>query len=813
MNHPFLQDLHFGLKLIRRSPGATALAVFCLAAGIGLTTFMFSISYAIVGRGLPFENQDQIIHVMRRDITTMNPTTTPIHLDDFRQVKEQQQSFDHIAGMAGDGVTVGRPGHPHWMGGLYVSPDFFNIMPRQPLLGRLFTEEDALPSSGRVLILSYKVWRDYFASDPDVVGSECIAEGQPFTVVGVMPEGYDYPFGTDVWMPLVPETLHTQTGWIDTVTIIGHLKDGLTIDDAQAEFELIFQRIDDAKGEVDTVHTRPTLRPLLELFVGRELKVMMWTMFGATFLVLLIACTNVSSLLTARLAARGNELAIRSALGANRRRIMTQILSETFLYGLIGTGIGVLVAWKALDLLWNFLDSFRFNPPAFMKFSLDPMSILVAGGLMILAVLISGLFPAMRSSRTNIGALLNDSQRTGSSRRLSRLSSISTIIQLAFSLALLVAAGRLIIAIIVVGTTEYPFEEKGLLIGSLSVDSQTYPEEEDQILFWEELHRNLKTIPGAKSVALGFNMPTVFGMTDPIRIDGEEYASEEDYPVVRFDVVAPGYFETMGVDILDGRDFNGGDIRGKQLVALVNTVMAEKFWPGENPIGKTFRTSGVGHPDADSLHRVIGIVPDMKMDGLFNDDDDGAGFYRAQGQGLWGDQKIIVRTDGNPGALIPEVQRVIGMLDPNIAFTDAKSFKEHVHDTFFYFRFFLNLFSTFGGMALLLSATGIYGIIQYAVSQRVVEIGIRMALGANPSNIRWMVLRRGMINTLIGLSLGALLSLALTKILEASFLNVETEYYSFLLSVTVLLLVSLLANGMPARRASKQDPMVALRVQ
>jgi predicted permease len=813
MNNPLLQDLKFGLRLIRRTPGTTALAVFCLAAGIGLTTFMFSISYAIVGRGLPFEDQEKIIHIQRRDITQMGDHSPPIHLNDFRQVKEQQQSFSELAGMAGDGVTVGKPGNPHWMGGMYVSPSFFRIMPREPMLGRLFSEGDASPSAGRVLILSYKIWRDHFAEDPDIIGTECIAEGQPFTIVGVMPKSYDYPFGTDVWMPLVPETLFEQTGWIDTVTIIGRLKDDRSMDDAQAELELIFDRIDEAKGESDLVHSRPNLRAMLDLFIGQELKLMMWTMFAATFLVLLIACTNVSSLLTARIAARGNELAVRSALGANRRRIMAQILAEALLYGLIGASLGLLVAWRALDMLWQFLENFRFSPPAFMEFSLDPVSIMVAVGLMIVAVLVSGFFPAWRSSRTNIGMLLNDSQRTGSSNRLSRLSSFSTITQLAFSLALLVAAGRLIYAIVAIGTVEYPFEEEGLLVGSLSVDSQTYPEEEDQILFWEELHRNLKTIPGAKSVALGFNMPAVFGMTDPIHIDGVEYASEEDYPVVRFDVVAPGYFDTIGVEILDGRDFDHGDIRGKELVAVINTVMAEKFWPQENPIGKTFHTSGVGNPDGGTVHRVIGIVPDLSMDGLFNEEDDGAGFYRSQGQGLWGDQKILVRTDGNPNSLIPEVQRVIGLQDPNIAFTDAKSFKEHVHDTFFYFRFFLNLFTTFGGMALLLSATGIYGIIQYAVNQRTVEIGIRMALGANASNIRWMVLRRGMINTTIGLAIGAVISVFLSMILQATFLNMQTEYYSFTASVFILVLVSIFANGIPARKAAKLDPMVALRVQ
>jgi predicted permease len=775
---------------------------------------MFSISYAIVGRGLPFEEQEKIILLQRMDISETNEARAPFSLDDFRQIREQQDSFELMAGVAMDGVTVGRPGHPHFKRGAYVSPSMFQILPEEPILGRTFIESDADPDADPVILLGYKTWRDAFGSDPDVVGTECISEGQPFTVIGVMPDGYDYPFPSEVWMPLIPETLFQQTGWIDTVGIFGLLKDDRSLEEARSEFEVILKRIDESKGDSELIHSRPALDPLIESFVGRELRIMMWTMFTATFLVLLIACTNVSSLLTARVAARENELAVRSALGANRKRIILQILAETLLYGLIGAGLGIFIAWRALNWLWQFVSSFRFSPPSFMEFSLDPISIVVAGGLMLVAVFVSGFLPAWRSSRLNIGALLNDSQRTGSSGRLSRMSSVSTIIQLAFSLALLVAAGHLIFGIIYVSRATYPFEKEGLLIGSLSLDSQSYPEEADQIRFWEELHRNLQQLPGASRVSLGFNMPAVFGMADPVEIPGVKYASEEEFPVVRFDVVSPGYFQTLGVEILQGRDFNYGDVRGNDSVAIINTVMAEKFWPGEDPIGKSFRTTERGGlTEEERPHRVIGLVPDLKMDGLFNEVDDGAGFYRSQGQGLWGDQKIIVRTDGNPNALIPEVQRVLTLLDPDIAFTEAKSFEDHVHDTFFYFRFFLNLFSTFGGMALLLSATGIYGIIQYGVNQRILEIGIRMSLGATPAKIRWMIIRRGLINTLIGLAIGAVLSVLLMQALAATFINAEREYVSFIAASLVLFLISMLANAMPARRASRLDPMTALRIK
>ena len=337
---------------------------------------MFSITYAVVGRGLPFEDQDKIISIMRQDLTELNDNYSMIDLDDYRQIIAEQTSFKHLAAFVGDGLTVGLPGYPKWMRGVYASPELFEIMPEQPVLGRVFAEEDAVPAADPVLIISFKAWRDHFASDPEIIGKECISEGQPYTIIGVMPPNYDYPMGsTEVWLPLIPETLLSQTGWIDEVALIGLLADERSLSLARSELELIFVRIDQAKGESDLIKTKPALTPLFEFFIDSSLRVMMWTMFGATFLVLLIACTNVSSLLTARMAARSNELAIRSALGADRKRIISQILSEALLYGILGTAIGLFVAWRALIFLWSNLSQFRFSPPAFMEFRLDPVSI------------------------------------------------------------------------------------------------------------------------------------------------------------------------------------------------------------------------------------------------------------------------------------------------------------------------------------------------------------------------------------------------------------------------------------------------------
>lgn len=282
MGISFLQDLKYGLRLIRRSPYVTSLAVFCLAAGIGLSTFMFSITYAVVGRGLPFPDQEKIIHVMRRDVRfgDQSANQTPIHLDDYRSVKEQQTSFKTVAAMVTDGMTVGKPGLPERLDGAYVTPSFFDVLPVNPILGRVFMEEDGLPDSSRVLVLSYNVWRDQFASDPNIVGSECICEGLPYTVVGVMPDWYEYPFTQDVWVPLVPETLFEQTGWIDTVSILGQLHDDTSLEQASIEYELIFQRLDETKAVDEAVRQKPDLRPFFNLFVGKEIRILMWSKIG-----------------------------------------------------------------------------------------------------------------------------------------------------------------------------------------------------------------------------------------------------------------------------------------------------------------------------------------------------------------------------------------------------------------------------------------------------------------------------------------------------------------------------------------------------
>ncbi len=815
MNSILLQDLRFGFRLIRRTPLITALAVFCLASGIGLTTFMFSITYAVVGRGLPYEDQDRIIHVSRRSTVQLGDPNSLIHLDEYQEIARQQTSFSHLAAISTDGVTVGRPGQPHHMNGVYVTPSFFEVLPVSPLLGRVFQPRDAEPAKSRVLILSYRMWREHFASDPDIIGSEVVCEGEPFTVVGVMPPGYDLPFLQEVWIPLLPGTLRDLTGWIDFVTLVGTLGEGRSLRDAQSEFQVIMGRIDERQGIRQQERNRPYLRPLSELYVDGQVRLLLWSMFGATFLVLLIACSNISSLLTARMVVRTNELAIRSALGASRRRIMIQILTEALLYGIIGTVIGLFVADRALHYVWLFVQSRPFAPPEFMEWTLDPVSILVAVGLMILSVLGSAILPALRASRPNIGSLLSDNQRTGSSLRLGRLSTVSTILQLSLSFALLVAAGRLIAAIVMLSFIDYPFDERGLLIGNTGIDNESYPNVEDEVRFWEEVHRKLKTLPAVKSVALGYDMPGVNSMQDPIRIPGQMYVNKEEYPLVRVDVVTPGYFDTLGVKLVNGRDFDDGDIRGKENVAIVNTVMADKFWPRQNPIGKTFFMEGKGDyaNEAEKLHRIIGVAPDLKMDGLTLNNDDGAGFYRPQGQALWGDLQIIIRTDMDPHSLIPEVGKAVASIDPDVAFTNAQTFREHVSDSFFYFRFFLTLFSTFGVLALLLASAGVYGIIQYSVSQRVIEVGIRMALGATPARIRWMVLLQGLRNTVIGLVIGWFISMALIQVLSLAFVGLPDENYSFLGALLVLLVVSLFANGFPARRASRMDPMEALRVQ
>lgn len=814
MSISFLQDLKFGLRLIRRSPYVTGLAIFCLASGIGLSTFMFSITWAIVGRGLPFEEQGKIIHIMRQENVDVGNPKTLIMAQDFYEIQAQQTSFEHLGAMVNDGVTVGIPGQPHRLDGAYVSHEIFEVLPVHPLLGRTFSKEDCQPESNRVLILSYKSWRDHFASDPDVVGLQVVCEGEPFTVIGVLPEGYDYPFKQQVWMPMIPELLKDQTAWIEFVTLLGRLKDDRTLDQARAEFSLIMRRIEDTKSLPEPILEPPSLEPLFNRYVNKEFRILMWSMFGATFLVLLIACSNVSSILTARMVVRSNEMAIRSAMGANRLRIMIQILGEALLYGIFGTLAGLAVAWKALNFLWLYISQHRFGPPDFMQIRLDPIAILVASGLMLVAVLVSGFLPAWRASKPNILSLLNDSQRTGSSKRLSRLSTVSTTMQIAFSFALLVAAGRLVYAIVMMSAMDYPFEEKGLLVGSVAIDGKSYPEEADTIRFWDQLYRDLNTIQGTDGVALGFNMPGVFGMTEPISLPGEDYASKEAFPQVRVNIVSPGYFKTLGVDILSGRDFNEGDIKGKECVAIINTVMAEKFWPRENPIGKVFyRERGEGAlEEKERAHRVVGVVPDLKMDGLVNVDDDGAGFYRTQLQALWGDQRIFVRTSGNPGSFISEVQNAINLIDSDIAFTEAMEYEEHVSDAFFFFRFFMNLFSTFGGMALLLAAAGTFGIIQYSVSQRLVEIGIRMCLGASPASIQRMIFFKGLRNTLIGIAIGFVIALGLVKILTSAFQGIPNEYYSYLCAFVVLVGVAVVANGVPANRAARQDPMHALRV-
>lgn len=805
-----LENLRFSLRLIRSRPSTALLAVSCLALGIGLFTTVFSVSWSIVGRGLPYPDADRIVVIQRLEELGDDRRSESIEVADMRDIRENQSSMDTLSVFAGDLVTVGRSGDPRRINGGYVTPEFFRIFRDQPFLGRFFVPEDGRPESRPAIILTHHVWRDQFGADPDIVDQTVIFEGLPYTVVGVAPPKYKYPFNSDVYVPLIPETIQQTTGWITSGLLIGRLAEGATVDGAQDEYNTIFHRLDEKNGNTERQFVPAKVQTFQELVAGPELIGLTGIMTVSTILVLVIACSNVANLLMARMSERTQELSIRVALGATRRMILVQVLTETLLWAVLGNVIGIVGAWFAVDLLWNIADSARFSPPSWMQFRIDGTVLVISVGATIFAALIAGLFPALRASRMEVSEMLKDQTRTASSLHMGRFTRFSAISQIAFSFALLVIAGRMIVGIVYLTSYEFPFRHEDVLVAQVGIDEKIATTDEEKAEFWKRMQSELGAIPGVEKVGMGFNLAGVFGMSGRIKFPGETYATEDDYPRSRFDIVMPGYFDALGVEILAGRDFAETDTRDTEPVAIVNTLFAERFWPGEEPIGQYISNVDHGGDLDDKPLRVIGVVPSMNMAG-FNPEDDASGFYRSQIQAIWGDMRVYLHGDREPEAFIEPVRKQVAAINPNLPITDMKPFRAQLSDVLFFFRFFLGLFTAFGVLALFLAAVGMFGIIQFSVSQRRMEFGVRQAFGASRSSIFRLVMGRGMVQTAIGLAIGALIAYGGSRVLLAVFDGMQEEPFSYVAALGVILLSNALANFFPARQASRLSPMEALR--
>ncbi len=806
----FLQDVRYAIRMLAKKPVFTAIAIITLALGVGANTAIFSVVNAILLEPLPYGEPDRLVWVSHED------TFTPA---DFLDYREQNQSFEQMAAFIGWGVNLTGNAEPERLSGSLVSPGFFSMLGVPALIGNTFSPEQEQNASAGFAVLSYGLWERRFGSETSIVGSAITLNGESFTIVGVMPRDFRHPNGTaDLWglaKNVIPELPFrspnlSQNRNLHYMHVIGRLKPQVTIDEAQAEMETITLRL--AQQYPDTnVGDNVTLATMQEHVVG-DVKLPLMIMLGAVGFVLLIACANVANLMLVRASGRQREIAIRTALGARRLRIVRQLLTESLLLALIGGGLGLLLALWGTDLL------IAVSPgalPRLRDISLDGR---VLGFTMLTSLLtgvIFGLVPALQASKPDLNEALKEGSRgAGSGARGAGIRSTLVVIEIALSLVLLVGAGLLINSFLRLESTDPGFKAEGALMMRLSLSGERYAEGDSQAAFYKQLLDRIAALPGVEStgaieVAPIFSRGAFYGFITPEQpMPTPEQRREQGSG---FHSVSPNYFNVMGTPLVAGRDFNEADTAESAQVVIINQAMAERYWPNDNPLGKSI-SYGSNADNQPTWVEIVGVVGNVRHAKL--EDEATPEAYVPYTQAPYRYMSVIIRTATEPATLVAAVRGQVQALDPQQPVYDFKTMEEVIGNSLAKRRLNMLFIAIFAAVALLLAAVGIYGVMSYSVTQRTHEIGIRLALGARMSDVLRLVVGQGMTLALIGIGAGLIASLFLTRLIESLLYKVSaTDGLTFAVITVLLTGVALVACFVPARRATKVDPMVALRYE
>jgi putative ABC transport system permease protein len=807
------QDLRFGARMLLKKPGFTLIAVITLALGIGANTAIFSMVKATLLRPLPYPESGRLVRVMEY---LPNFGLAYISYPNFTDWRAQQKVFEYIGVHTRRTYNLTGRGEPQRLICWHVSADLFSALRVQAAVGRVFNNDEDKPGAPPVVVLSHGLWQSRFGADAGAIGQSITLDGRAYSVIGVMPATFTFPLhsSVDLWTPVGP--LSDSSGWQNrghhTVSGIGRLKPGVTLEQARAEMNAIAKGPDQqsAVSKADRVK----IEPLLDVTVGDSVTAL-WTLLGAVGLVLLIACANVANLLLARAATRQREMAVRAALGAGRWRIIRQLLSESLLLALAGGAFGWLLAiWGAPLIQTIGKDAI----PRASEISIDTGVLAFTALIAVLTGFIFGLAPAWQASRVDVQSVIKDAAR-GLMGNRAKLRQALIVVEVALTLMLLIGAGLLMRSFYRLRQVNAGFAPERVLSFRINLPERKYGENEQKIAFYQRLHEKLRAEPGVADVAFGNQFP--LGGRDwqtTFSIDGQQRPLHA--PSMELSVVSPDYFHALGIPLLRGRYFTEQDnlehlkspeFSGKSdeersnasvNVLIIDEEFASRYWPNENPIGK--RVSGAP---------VVGVVARVKMERLGEQ----GGLVQAYIP-LW--QKpdsggaVVIKTTLEPEAMIAAARRQVLALDPELPIYDVRMLTERLEISLAPERLNLLLLGSFAAVALLLAVIGLYGVISYAVTQRVREIGVRMALGAQSRDVLKLVIGEGVKLVLGGILIGFGGALALTRLMRALLFGVSaTDPLTFGLIAALLAGVALLACYLPARRATKVDPMIALRCE
>ena len=806
--HAIVRDIRYAFRSLRKSPLLSVTAILALTLGIALTTTMFSIIYGSLLKGLPFDHGRDIVA-----LTTINPANQNnngggqnVSVSDYADYQAQSHSFDALGADYSGTVNISGTEKPERFDGAFISANTFDILRVHPILGSGFVEDEGRPGGGQVAVLGYDMWHDRYAADPAAVGKIIRANGVPYTIIGVMPPGFTFPDRAQIWLPLQFDAAATKRGQGQSLNVFGRLKTGVSIDQANADVVAIAKRLANDYKESNGNLTA-AVQPFVDGDIGKPIRAMLYAMLGAVFFVLMIACANVANLLLDRAAHRTKEVGIRTALGASRAAVIRQFLAEASALSVVGAVCGVALAHVGVDLFNRAIVNVQV--PFYIDIRIYPIVLVFTIGVAVLSTLLSGAIPAYQSSRVDINEVLKDETRGASSFRIGKITKGLVIVEIALSCALLVCAGLTIKSVAGLRNVDTGFETKSVFtarIGFPAPYADTVMEEQ----FYEQVAQRVAALPGVEAASISAGLPgaqqgiggSTFGLEE------KSYLADKDYPTTATTAVSPGFFSTLRIPLIRGRLFTSADRQTTMPVAVVSQSFVRTFIPTGDAIGKRIRFGA--SKSTQPWVTIVGIIPD-----IFTGDPNTPKpplVIRPLQQAHSSFVYISARTEAPPLSLAGPVRDLVASMNPDIPIYWPLTLDDAIARNSWFYNVFGSMFMIFGGIALALAAIGLYAVMSFSVSRRTREVGIRIALGAQARDVVGLILRQGALQIVIGMGAGLFAAYGLSLELAPILYNVKPHDPGIFGVVgLVLTLTGLLACFIPATRATRVDPLGALR--